>query len=505
MSLPLDERTGTQQPQISHLPVDVHSLDVAEECIELAEAYGPPLDEAQKITLRSWMGIRRDGLWAARTVGHGCSRQNGKGDELQHREAWGLLLRGERIIHTSQELQTSVNAFMRLVGMFEAHDDLRRRVARIRYANGEQGIEMLNGGSIRYRARTGPGARGLDDIAVVVYDEAQHLQREHVAASSPVMAVNPNPQLILTGSAGLSFSEVWWEARLNALRQRGERFAYVEHTAEQCSVDDNGRFSSIRPNAADEAAWAAANPAYGSRISREFLAAQLQFMGDELFAREHLGVWDALPSMAMASGAKLPEVAWRDTEVAAPPQINTGELTMAFDVEVDNSFAAISIASGTLADAYVETIEHRPGVGWIPGRIVELVQRWNPTKVVTDAGSGAAVAILGEINEHFERNRLPAGVVQVMTSSQYRAACSAFLQAVMDGKVRRPIVDNDRLLQAGLTARERKVGDAFVFDRRNSPDPIVALTSAAMARAQLSEPSTEFAGGFHDLSDFLTD
>lgn len=492
MSLPLDERLGTQQPQISHLPADVHSLDVAEECIELAEAYGPELDEAQRITLRSWMGTRTDGVWAARTVAHAMSRQNGKGDEIQWRELWGLTLRGEKIIHTSQELQTSVNAFMRLVGVFEAHDDLRRLVARIRYANGEQGIEMVNGGSIRYRARTGPGARGLDDIAVVVYDEAQHLQREHVAASSPVMAVNPNPQLILTGSAGLSFSEVWWEARLNGLRKRGDRFTYLEHTAEQCAIDGDGRFTSVRPNSADESAWAAANPAYGSRISHEFLQAQLQVMGDELFAREHLGVWDALPSMTVASGAKLPELAWRDTEIAAAPSIKPGELAMAFDVEVDNSYAAISIASGTLADAYVETIEHRPGVGWLPSRLVELVQRWNPSKVVTDAGSGAAVAAVGEINELLERHRLSTNVIQVMTSSQYRAACSAFVQAVIDNKVHRPIVDNDRLLQAGLTARERKVGDAFVFDRRNSPDPIVALTSAAMARAQLSEPRFEF-------------
>jgi hypothetical protein len=37
------------------------------------------------------------------------------------------------------------------------------------------------------------------------------------------------------------------------------------------------------------------------------------------------------------------------------------------------------------------------------------------------------------------------------------------------------------------------VGESFVFDRRNSSEPIVALTSAAMARSLLAEkPAFKF-------------
>jgi hypothetical protein len=243
MSLQSDEPSGVQQPQILHEPADVHSLVEADEAIELAEAYGPRLDESQKITLRTWMGTRKDGTWAAFQASHAMSRQNGKGDELQARELFGLTQLGESIIHTAHEVATSKNAFLRLEATFLNYDDLRKLVkGKPRHQNGDEGIVLRSGAEIKYRARTGGGGRGFDDIALVVYDEAQHLKPEHLAASSPTLAVNPNSQMILTGSAGLSFSESWWNIRLNALRKVGGRFAYVEHTAEQCGFDEQGRF-----------------------------------------------------------------------------------------------------------------------------------------------------------------------------------------------------------------------------------------------------------------------
>ena len=478
---------GTQKPQIQHLPADVHSLAAAEDSVELAEAYGPPLDEAQKITLRAWMGTRSDGTWSASTACHAVARQNGKGDELQVRELFGLTQLGETIIHTAHEVPTAVNAFLRMVNTFEAYDDLRRLVRNVRYANGEQGVILRSGAEIKYRARTGGAGRGFDDIALVVYDEAQHLKAEHLAASSPTTAVNPNSQKLLTGSPGLAFSEVWWSLRLDALRKKGGRFAYVEHTAERCSIDEHGRFVSVKPDPTDRHAWAAANPAFGVRIAEEFFESQLRLLGPELFAREHLGVWDPLPEMLVQAGAKIPADRWAESYTEAAPQPVPGEVAMAYDVEVDGSFAAVSVATGSLSDGCVECIEHRPGVGWLPTRMVELVRTWKPPKVLVDGGSGAAMAVLGDIREALERANLSADVVEVMSSAQYRAACGSFVQAVIDGKVQHPVVPNDRLHGAGLVARERVIGEAFVFDRRTNTEPIVALTSAAMARSVLSD------------------
>lgn len=165
---------------------------------------------------------------------------------------------------------------------------------------------------------------------------------------------------------------------------------------------------------------------------------------------------------------------------------------MAFDVELDGSWSAISIATGTLAAGYVELIEHREGTGWLPGRLVELTKRWQPRTIVLDGGCGTAAAMLGEVRYAFEQAALSTDRLQTLTTKDYRLACSSFLQAIIDGKVSRPSVENDRLELAGLTARAREVGDSWIFDRRRSPEPIVAITTAAMARSMLAEPAFEF-------------
>ena len=254
---------GRQQPTILHMPEGVVSLDDAAEAIELAEHYASPLDDAQKITLQAWMGVQADGQWAAAVAAHAMSRQNGKGDELQARELYGLLTLGETIVHTAHEVPTANNAFERMEAVFQ-HRDLRSKVAKIRYANGEKGIELKSGALIAYRARTGAAGRGLDAIDTVVYDEAQHLSAEHMAASSPALAVSPNPQRLVTGSAGLATSLRWTEMRMDALRDVGGRFAYVEHGAELVSLNEHGELVSIVPDPADEQTWADANPAYAT-------------------------------------------------------------------------------------------------------------------------------------------------------------------------------------------------------------------------------------------------
>lgn len=504
MNLPSAVLTGTQSPQILLEPQSIASRAEAEDCIEFSEAYGYPLDDAQKITLNAWMGTREDGKWAASTCAHAMSRQNGKGDEIEAREAYGLVVLGERIIHTSHEVPTSMDAFERLLARFTNYDDLRKMVKKVSRVNGMQGIVLRSGAEIKYRARTAGGGRGLTSQALIVYDEAQHLQRKHLAASSSTKATHPNPQSLFLGSAGFDFSEIWWDLRLEALRGKPGRLAYVEHTAERCWLDDDGKFCSDKPDPSDRRAWSMANPALGTRISEEFLEDELLTLGPELFSQEHLGVWSPLPSMIAQQGAKLPEQPWRDTGMDGTYHIQPGNLWMSYDVEVDGTWSAISIGAGYSTNAYVETIEHRSGVGWLPKRLVELVQRWAPHKVLMDGGCGPAAAILGEIREAFAQAGISSDTVEALTSAEYRAANEGFLQAVREGKVHRPDVENDILLRSGLTARGRDVGDSWVFDRRKSPEPIVALTSAAMARCRLSDPPAP-EGTFHDLSEYLDD
>jgi len=472
----LAERTGVQVPQIVHLPPDVVSLDAAEEAIELADSYGVadgcPLDEAQKFTLRAALGERRDGSWAAATVGDFEPRQNGKNDTCAARELAGLRLFGERlIIHTAHEFPTANESFLRLVAVFENWDDLRRLVARIRYANGEQGIEMLSGQRLKYRARTGGSGRGFAKADLIVYDEAQHLQAEHVAASGPARLANPNNQSWYMGSGGLPTSANAWRMRRRALAGDGGRFAYVEHTAEDVSLVAD-RVVSLRPDVLDREAWAKANPAYGHRISDESLFGLYKELGPELFARECMCLWD---TELGGEGGVIPLESWvacRDDK--SDP---TGHLCFALDVSPDRKWASIAVAAKSGREGlHVELVDRRQGTAWVADRLREIQSRW-AGKVAIAKGSPA-----WSLEEELRTARVDLSPV---TTEEHAQACGDVFDAIGEGRLRH--MGQDELDAAVAGADRRYYGDAWLWSRRTSTvdiSPLVAVTLAHWAASK---------------------
>jgi len=472
----LAERLGVQVPQIVHLPPDVASLDAAEEAIELADRYGIadgyPLDEAQKFTLRAGLGERTDGSWAAATVGDFEPRQNGKNDTCAARELAGLVLFGERlIIHTAHEFPTANESFLRLVAVFENWDDLRSKVARIRYANGEQGIEFLSGQRLKYRARTGGSGRGFAKADLLVYDEAQHLQAEHVAASGPARLANPNNQSWYMGSGGLATSVNAWRMRRRALSGEGGRFAYVEHTAEQVSLID-GKVVSVKPDVLDRDAWAQGNSAYGSRITDESLFSLYEELGPELFGRECLCLWDPEPG---EGGSVIPAEAWAACH--DPKSGPVGSLSFALDVAPDRGWASIAVAGESgRGGTHVEVIEHRCGTSWLPARAAEVQARW----------SGKVAIAVGSPAWSLEKDLIDAGVELLPASTvEHSQACGVLLDDITDGRLRH--IGQSELDAAIGGADQRNYGDAWLWSRRTSStdiSPLVAVTLARWAHAQ---------------------
>lgn len=472
----LAERLGVQMPQIVHLPPDVASLAAAVEAIELADRYGVadgfPLDESQKFTLRAALGEREDGSWAAATVADFEPRQNGKNDTCAARELAGLVLFGERlIIHTAHEFPTANEAFLRLVAVFENWDDLRRRVARIRYANGEQGIELLTGQRLKYRARTGGSGRGFAKADLIVYDEAQHLQAEHVAASGPARLANPNNQSWYMGSGGLATSKNSWQMRRRALAGDAGRLAYVEHTAEDVSLIGD-RVVSSRPDVLDRDAWATANSAYGHRISDESLFSLYGELGAELFARECLCMWDP-----EAGGVEpiIPPRAWAACKDgrSAP----TGRPCFAVDVSPDRVSATIvAAASSERGGVHVEitgdaeVYDHRPGTEWLVPRLVALQRRWRG-KVAIVKGSPA-----WSLQEELEA----AGIrLLPITPEEHVQACGDLFDAVVARQLRH--LGQPELDAAVGGADRRFNGDAWLWSRRTSTLDISPLVAATVA------------------------
>lgn len=281
------------------LPPDAASLDEAHAAIEQWEHYsGKTLDQEQRLTVEVMMAENAAGRWAARSTGKELSRQAGKGDELEAVESWGLTQRAEATLHTAHELTTVSSAHQRMVGFLMSAPDLRRLVKKVLNGIGQQMIEMRNGGVIAYRTRTNGGGRGLDDISRLVVDEAQHARSEQLASMTPTLLANPNPQINFAGTGAIEgVSAMWWGIRkraLTAIRDGGGgQFGYVGVTAEHVYIDEQGRIVQEPVDVSDRREWIRVNPPLRSeRADLDYFEEQYRILGAELFAREHLCVWD---------------------------------------------------------------------------------------------------------------------------------------------------------------------------------------------------------------------
>lgn len=465
MSSLVDVRLGAQEPVIQHLPPDVHSLDAAQEAIELADAYlicdGNPLAESQRITLRAALGERADGSWAASRVGDFGPRQGtGKNDKIAARELAGLLLFGERlIIHTAHEFPTANESFLRLVAVFEAWDDLRSKVARIRYANGEQGIELLSGQRLKYRARTGGSGRGFAKADLVVYDEAQHLARAHVAASGPAKLANPNAQSWYAGSGGFTTSAVAWDLRRQAILGTGGRLGYTEMTGEDVRVVD-GRIVPVAPDPDDRDVWYRCIPGLGRWVTEEGVENMRDELGED-FSREGLCVWD--PEPATEAGGDLDASVWAKL---ADPSAERGAAAV-FGVDVGSDRLAHVGVAWRRPDGRVQVMLADSGLSplAVGDRLAQLVERWNAPVML----GGTSAPLEAEVRD-----------AQVVSGQDFAAACGRFDDLFRDGQIRHG--NQSELNQAVRSARWRRFGTAGerAFQLADSPEvgPLAAVVRA---------------------------
>lgn len=464
------------------LPDAAASLDEAEAAIELWEYYsGKTLLPDQRLAVCVMMAQDAVGRWASSTTGREKPRQQGKGDEVEVVELWGLVQRAERILHTVHKLvPLASQTQQRLLAVIEGHKDLRRLMARKTEGVGQQLIEMRNGGTIWYAARTDGGGRGLDDISRLVIDEAQEATVEQVAASSGTMQACEDPQMNVLGTAGLrGKSAWWWQIRARALGADPGRFGYIGHTAERVEMGDDGVIVQHAVDPTDRALWRAVNPASAAGLGRgmEGLEEQFLILGPDRFAEEHLCVWAPPPEEVSAGDKPITEPAW--TAALAPSSKIHGKVVFGVDTGFDLERASIGV-TGRRSDglAQVELVEVGAGIGWVGERFAELLGDHDVAATAVDA-SGPAKALVPTL----ERVCEAAGVPLVkLAAGTYAAGCKSFVAAVAERNVKH--LGDQLLTDVALAATKRRMGDGWVWERRNSDvSPLAAVTVAHAALA----------------------
>ena len=460
MTLQTAALLGSQRPRVSSTPEGDESAGI--EAIELAASAGVALDDWQQHAIRCAMRERpaSAGLkFSAFEVGLIVARQNGKGEILGVRELAGLFLLGERLIlHSAHEFKTAQEAFRRVLAWVENTDDLRKRVARVRTSHGEEGIELLGGARLRFVARSTGSGRGFTGDCVIL-DEAYNLPPEAMGALLPTLSARPNPQLWYASSAGHASSEV-----LRGVRDRGAKgddanLCYLEWSADPTLATD------------DPTGWAQANPALGIRIGADHVERELAALTANEFARERLGVWDQAAGSDSAMSVELWAQCFDGTSRANDP--------VAFGVDVSPDGHGSIATAGQRPDGlvHVEVIDSRPGTQWLVPRLADLVQHWNPSCVVLDAGSPAG-ALLPDLDREGLRITKVAG-------REMAQAAVAFAASVNQHQLRH--LDQPQLNAAVAAAKRRIVGDLWAFGRRGSfvdISPLVACALAAWGHAQ---------------------
>lgn len=456
---------GSQEARVSVEPC--RSCTDGDDAAELMQAYGYKLDPWQKSVLDCWLGKDDNGRYTMTSGGLAIPRQNGKNVCLEAREFFGLVVNGERILHTAHQVRTSKKSFRRLAAMFtdKRFPEVTDIVKSIRYTNGEECIELDNGGTIEFSARSRQAARGFDGISLVVYDEAQELTDDQVEAITATLSASATGirQMIYTGTPPYPGcpGDVFRRRRTASLSDPGKRDAWHEWSVEADKIDDI--------KADDRTLWYMTNPALGIRLSEEFTEEEFRTMSKDGFARERLGWWSPLITEDVETA--LDAEAWsRCSSDELKPEGKTAYgVKFAADGSVVSLCGAVIPATGK---ARISLIDKRPtglGTKWLADW---LCARYDKAACVVIDGRNGVDVLTDRLSEVWRAR----GSVIVPTATHVVAAVSLLTEMVNENTLSW-YAKQDALNESALGATKRKIGGGWGFGGADST-PIEACALA---------------------------
>lgn len=447
---------GSQEPRICVEPerITTDGIDAA----ELMDAYGYSLDEWQKNVLDCWLGKDADGNFSVTSAGLALPRQNGKNVCLEAREFYGMVVAGEKILHTAHQVRTSKKSFRRLASMFtdKRHPEVTDIVKQIRYTNGEECIELDNGGMIEFSARSRQAARGFDGISLVVYDEAQELTEDQTEAIMATLSASATGtrQIIYTGTPPYPGcpGDVFRRRRTISTTEPGKHDAWHEWSVDAESVTD------IKVD--DVSLWYMTNPALGIRLTEEFTAEEMRSLSADGFARERLGWWT--PVYEQKTEYAIPKDVWD----ACKSENMKPEGKTAYGVKFSPDGATVALCGAVIPDigqARITLIDIRPtgqGVSWLADWLNE---RYNKAScVVIDGRNGVDVLV-----ERIAGTWKMKGSIIRPTAKDVIAAVSTLTDALNEQTVTW-FHQQEMLNDSAITSVKRPIGGGWGFGGENS-------------------------------------
>jgi phage terminase large subunit-like protein len=426
----------------------------------------------QEWVLKDMMAVDKKNNYRRKTSLLLVSRQNGKSHLGRVRVIWGMFYGDEKkVIIMSANRATSLMLFREIAWIIESTPELKAMTKAIRYANGGERIELLNGATLDVISDNSSSPRGRTADFLWI-DEIREISEDGYKAAVPVTRARANAQTFLTSNAGDHFSSV-----LNGLVERAkdyppETFGYYEYSAPQyCKID-------ISSDYFWRTAVAPSNPALGYTITKESIEEAIATNPIEQTRTESLTQWiDSLQS-PWPHGV-LEETSDNTLEMAPGAYTVFG-----FDVSPSRRNASLVagqiLPDGRIGIGILETYTSQMAIDEL--KMAASIKAWcdlyRPRLVCYDKYATQTIA-----------DRLSqAGVMcEDVSGQQFYKACGDFLEGLVNHRV----VHNgmEELIQQMNNCAAKVNDSAWRIIKRKSAGDISAPIGLAMVVSKLMLPA----------------
>jgi phage terminase large subunit-like protein len=461
---------GATEPRV-HSPI-LKGKSRASEVLEMIERLKmDPLMPYQKHVLNQMLMVDKKNQYRIKTALLLISRQNGKSFLGRVRVIWGMFYGGEKkIIIMSANRATSLMLFREIAWTIESTPELKAMTKAIRYANGGERIELLNGATLDVISDNSSSPRGRTADFLWI-DEIREISEDGYKAAVPVTRARANAQTFLTSNAGDHFSSV-----LNNLVERAkdyppETYGYYEYSAPQyCKID-------ISSDSFWRTAVAPSNPALGFTITKESIEEAIATNPIEQTRTETLCQWiDSLQS-PWPHGI-LEETS--DNTLEMSPGAYT---VFGFDTSPSKRHGSLVagqlLPDGRIGIGILETYSSQMAIDEL--KMAASIKAWcdlyHPRLVCFDKYATQTIA---------DRLKQSGVVVEDVSGQQFYKACGDLLEGLVNHRV----VHNGmpELIQQFNNCSAKLNDSAWRIVKRKSAGDISAIIGIAMVVSKLMLP-----------------
>lgn len=417
----------------------------------LSDAYALRPHPWQRLVLDDWLALDENGKLLNSLCLLLVSRQQGKTGACDPRETYGLVVRGEAILHTAHEGQTSQIAFDRLRAKFGEHKndsnakfpELNRLVKKYTLSKGQMVLDLTNGGHIEFRTRGKSGNAGRGGtFDLVVVDEAQIYTETQDAALSPLNSSAPlgSPQTILMGTVPNPEKPMEGEV-FTRLLDAAHDSPYPGMCIHEWSAPEVG-------DVKDVDRWYEYNPSLGYQLLMSALEKDSRSMTAEKFAMEHLS-WRGLVVLAAHP------ISERDWKLCTVNEAPDGRLVYAVKFDPSGERAIIAVCVIPYNDKeklHVEVAEVcglARGVGKVTDYLLDVADF--AERIVVD-GKSNAQTLVGELLDR----GVPEDIIVQPSTSQAIGNYSGLVNAVRSQSLTHN--DDESLTLAASGCYKRQIG-----------------------------------------------